>query len=349
MNFTEKKEKHNTSKTLYATKTTNAAILSIILGLGMNSMNAQQVETKLDFKKKIEKTDLIKRLTLESKYFNIPDEIFSKGEQILLSTYDNNQLVNLQGKTNFTKEDMLSFVNTVNKVISTKIESNELRTTKDPRTSLLARVIQTDQKFNSDTATTIYTSIAELYGLPFKYTQVQNHGKQFLRIKAQGNAFYINLNTGITLDDFEYVQKELIGDTRANLDSTRTMIDWQLNIANGLRVRGMTQEAINIYEELASENVDLSEVYSNLGIAYATKDSTDKAIFNFKKAIDLNPQNEQAYEQLLRTCIIERRFDEALGYASDASIKFQKNKNVQNYFNILVQDEISKLKAQKKL
>ncbi len=69
--------------------------------------------------------------------------------------------------------------------------------------------------------------------------------------------------------------------------------------ANTLYKNGNYSEAIKLYEEIeASENIS-SELYFNLGNSYSKLNKVAPSIYNYEKAIQLNPLNQDALNNLI--------------------------------------------------
>jgi tetratricopeptide (TPR) repeat protein len=64
------------------------------------------------------------------------------------------------------------------------------------------------------------------------------------------------------------------------------------------RSKGKISEAIDIYELNAKAFPDSFNAYNNLGIAYMKKGDDENAIYNLKKSLELNPDNNYAEELL---------------------------------------------------
>jgi len=69
--------------------------------------------------------------------------------------------------------------------------------------------------------------------------------------------------------------------------------------ANSLYKNGNHQEAINLYEQLTNDNLVSSELYFNLGNCYYKLNKVAPSIYNYEKALKLNPKNEDAQNNLV--------------------------------------------------
>ena len=69
--------------------------------------------------------------------------------------------------------------------------------------------------------------------------------------------------------------------------------------ANALYKEGKYQEAITIYEQLESKNLVSSELYHNLGNCYYKINKVAPTIYNYEKALQLAPTNEDARNNLI--------------------------------------------------
>lgn len=93
--------------------------------------------------------------------------------------------------------------------------------------------------------------------------------------------------------------------------------------ANSLYKEGNYEEAIKLYEQIEDENLASSEVYYNLGNCYYKLNKIAPAIYNYEKALQLNPLNEDAKNNL----IIARRLtlDRIEALPKSVFQKFNKN------------------------
>jgi tetratricopeptide (TPR) repeat protein len=62
--------------------------------------------------------------------------------------------------------------------------------------------------------------------------------------------------------------------------------------------RGKTSEAIEVFKLNVEEFPESFNVYDSLGEAYMTAGDKEKAIFNYKKSIEINPNNESGKKML---------------------------------------------------
>jgi len=69
--------------------------------------------------------------------------------------------------------------------------------------------------------------------------------------------------------------------------------------ANTLYKEGSYVKAIKIYEDLIKEDLVSSELYFNLGNCYYKTNKVGPAIFNYEKALQLNPLNKDAENNLV--------------------------------------------------
>lgn len=75
------------------------------------------------------------------------------------------------------------------------------------------------------------------------------------------------------------------------------------------------KKSIEMAESLRTEmNRSLAMYYSNLGTIYATKNMSDEAETEFKRALDVFPQDVLALFNLGRVYAVKRKFMEAKGY-----------------------------------
>lgn len=69
--------------------------------------------------------------------------------------------------------------------------------------------------------------------------------------------------------------------------------------ANTLYKEGKYQQAIEIYEQIESKKEVSSELYYNLGNAYYKLNKVAPSIYNYEKALQLDPLNEDAQNNLI--------------------------------------------------
>lgn len=69
--------------------------------------------------------------------------------------------------------------------------------------------------------------------------------------------------------------------------------------ANTLYKEGKYQQAIEIYEQIESKKEVSSELYYNLANAYYKLNKVAPSIYNYEKALQLNPLNEDAQNNLI--------------------------------------------------
>ena len=69
--------------------------------------------------------------------------------------------------------------------------------------------------------------------------------------------------------------------------------------ANTLYKEGKYNEAIKLYEEIANQDKVSSELYYNLGNAYYKLNKVAPSIYYYEKALQLNPLNEDAQNNLI--------------------------------------------------
>lgn len=69
--------------------------------------------------------------------------------------------------------------------------------------------------------------------------------------------------------------------------------------ANALYKNGKYQEAIKLYNKIEAEDKVSSELYYNLGNCYYKLNKVAPTIYNYEKALKLNPNNEDAQNNLI--------------------------------------------------
>ena len=74
---------------------------------------------------------------------------------------------------------------------------------------------------------------------------------------------------------------------------------------------GRIAEAIEVFKLNVEEFPRSSNVYDSLGEAYMKQGDTEKAIINYEKSLELNPDNTNAEDMLeqLRAKSLKRRID----------------------------------------
>ncbi|WP_298996994.1 tetratricopeptide repeat protein [uncultured Tenacibaculum sp.] len=69
--------------------------------------------------------------------------------------------------------------------------------------------------------------------------------------------------------------------------------------ANSLYKEGNYEEAVKLYEQIQSQDLVSSELYYNLGNCYYKLNKVAPTIYNYEKALKLNPLNEDAKNNLV--------------------------------------------------
>lgn len=69
--------------------------------------------------------------------------------------------------------------------------------------------------------------------------------------------------------------------------------------ANSLYKEAKYEEAIKLYEQIEAQNLVSSELYYNLGNCYYKLNKVAPTIYNFEKALQLNPLNKDAKNNLI--------------------------------------------------
>ncbi len=69
--------------------------------------------------------------------------------------------------------------------------------------------------------------------------------------------------------------------------------------ANSLYKKGNYEEAVKLYEQIQSQDLVSSELYYNLGNCYYKLNKVAPTIYNYEKALKLNPLNEDAKNNLV--------------------------------------------------
>jgi len=119
-------------------------------------------------------------------------------------------------------------------------------------------------------------------------------------------------------------------------------------LKEGLRLQNLTwyQAAVDAYQMARGFKPDFLDAYYNMGVAYGCMeengiDALHKAIWVFKKSIDLNPQFIHAYTALGASYIKQGEMEEAIMVLNRAEEVCPKDSNVYFYLGIA-----SRIKAQ---
>ena len=121
-------------------------------------------------------------------------------------------------------------------------------------------------------------------------------------------------------------------------------------LKEGLRLQNLTwyQAAVDAYQMARGFKPDFLDAYYNMGVAYGCMeengiDALHKAVWVFKKSIDLNPQFIHAYTALGASYIKQGETEEAIAVLNRAEGVCPKDSNVYFYLGIA-----SRIKAQYK-
>jgi len=119
-------------------------------------------------------------------------------------------------------------------------------------------------------------------------------------------------------------------------------------LKEGLRLQNLTwyQAAVDAYQMARGFKPDFLDAYYNMGVAYGCMeengiDALHKAVWVFKKSIDLNPQFIHAYTALGASYIKQGETEEAIAILNRAEEVSPKDSNVYFYLGIA-----SRIKAQ---
>tara|TARA_B100000902_G_scaffold399893_1_gene473402 strand:- start:131 stop:667 length:537 start_codon:yes stop_codon:yes gene_type:complete len=74
--------------------------------------------------------------------------------------------------------------------------------------------------------------------------------------------------------------------------------EYNLNHADSLFNNNKYEEAITIYEEVITNNIESAELYYNLGLSYFNIQDYEKSLFYFKKSTYLKPNLDISYEKI---------------------------------------------------
>lgn len=112
-------------------------------------------------------------------------------------------------------------------------------------------------------------------------------------------------------------------------------------LKEGLRLQNLAwyQDAVDAYQMARSFKPDFLDAYYNMGVAYGCMeengiDALHKAIWVFKKSIDLNPEFIHAYTALGASYIKQGETDEAIKVLNRAEQVCPKDSNVYFYLGI---------------
>jgi len=122
-------------------------------------------------------------------------------------------------------------------------------------------------------------------------------------------------------------------------DKAKAAEDW---LKEGLRLQqlGLNQVAVDAYQRATRFNPDFLDAYYNMGIAYGSQvdlglDVIHKAIWVFKKAIDLKPDFIHARTALAAACIKKGDLEEAIEVLYDARKVDPREANIFYYLGII--------------
>ena len=112
-------------------------------------------------------------------------------------------------------------------------------------------------------------------------------------------------------------------------------------LKEGLRLQNLTwyQAAVDAYQMARGFKPDFLDAYYNMGVAYGCMeengiDALHKAVWVFKKSIDLNPQFIHAYTALGASYIKQNEIEEAITVLNRAEEVCPKDSNVYFYLGI---------------
>ena len=113
--------------------------------------------------------------------------------------------------------------------------------------------------------------------------------------------------------------------------SDNTIHEKIINIIN-LFNKSDFDSVLKLNESLIKRYKNIPVLYNLQGAALSGNNQHDQAIEFYKKAIDLEPQNEEIYRNLSKSLIAIEKFDDAIKYLETAiSIN---NTNPDAYFNL---------------
>ena len=96
--------------------------------------------------------------------------------------------------------------------------------------------------------------------------------------------------------------------------------------------KGDFDSVLKFNENLIKHYKNIPVLYNLQGAALAGNNQHNQAIEFYKKAIDLEPQNEEIYRNLSKSLIAIKKFDDAIKYLETAIII--NNINPDAYFNL---------------
>jgi Flp pilus assembly protein TadD len=96
------------------------------------------------------------------------------------------------------------------------------------------------------------------------------------------------------------------------LDCTKDNYIAYDHLAEALRAKGSTDEAIFNYQKALQIKPDYAEVHNNIGILFAQKESAGEAIDHFQKAVQIRPDYAEAQNNLGNVLLQQGRVDEGI-------------------------------------
>lgn len=99
------------------------------------------------------------------------------------------------------------------------------------------------------------------------------------------------------------------------------------NLANALQKQGKFDEAAKLLEDLGSTTKDnsmKSAAYYNQGVAYSKMKKLDESIESYKKALRLNPKDQEARENLEKALLQKKKDNQSSSQKKSQSDMSQK-------------------------
>ena len=158
------------------------------------------------------------------------------------------------------------------------------------------------------------------------FSKAQNATESILR----GNQYYQNAQFGLAEAEYRKALQYEADNDKA-----------KYNLANALQRENKFDEAAKLLDDLSGSTKDnsiKSQAYYNQGVAYTKMQNLDASIESYKKALRINPKDQQARENL----------EKALLQKKKQSQSSQQNKSQSNMSQKEVQQKLDMLNQKEK-
>lgn len=135
------------------------------------------------------------------------------------------------------------------------------------------------------------------YGLN-KFEEAKNEFKKTINLDAEYSDAYKNLGAIYEYENKDNLTLELF---RERLKDNPQDSKIGASLASFYTKKGKYHDAESVYLAVLKYDPDNPLVYNDLGIVFFIQNKKDEAIFNFKKAVQLNPKYENAIYNLANT------------------------------------------------